>query len=52
RCEELETLKRQTEEALRQEVVRNYRTFMRATEQIQSMERDMERLKHLLGRTQ
>jgi Vps51/Vps67/Exocyst component 84 C-terminal len=49
RCEELEGLRRQTEESLRQEVVRNYQTFMHATAQIQSMERDIDALRSLLS---
>ncbi|KAG5189854.1 hypothetical protein JKP88DRAFT_176580, partial [Tribonema minus] len=49
RCEELESLRRQTEESLRQEVVRNYQTFMHATAQIQSMEKDIDALRNLLS---
>lgn len=49
RCEELEELRRQTEETLRQGVVRNYKIFMQATAQIQSMERDIDALRGLLS---
>lgn len=39
------------EEALRAEVVRNYKAFMHATEEIRSMETGIQTLKDLLGAT-
>ncbi|CBJ28418.1 exocyst complex component, putative [Ectocarpus siliculosus] len=51
RVEKLEGLKRQTESALRAEVVRNYQAFMHATEEIRSMEAGLQTLKDLLGST-
>lgn len=39
------------EEALRAEVVRNYKAFMHATEEIRSMENGIQTLKDLLGST-
>lgn len=39
------------ESALREEVVRNYKAFMHATEEIRTMEADIQTLKDLLGST-
>ncbi|CAN0042328.1 unnamed protein product, partial [Pylaiella littoralis] len=51
RVEKLEGLKRQTEFALRAEVVKNYQAFMHATEEIRTMEAGLQTLKDLLGST-
>lgn len=40
-----------SESALREEVVRNYKAFMHATEEIRTMEADIQTLKDLLGST-
>lgn len=42
---------RQSESALREEVVRNYKAFMHATEEIRTMEAGIQTLKDLLGST-
>jgi hypothetical protein len=49
RVDELENLKRQAEDVLRSEVVKNYHTFMQATDQVRAMEKDISRLRMLLS---